>query len=642
MAAADVEGATRTRTAAEEESGCVLSDRDYHTACQLATAGKTKQLKEFLQDTLRKRRAGPLTFRSNHASVSRKFSPLALAARYGRVDTVKWLLTAYRKALDLNPGANDSEVAKELRHDLPLYWASLEGHLEVAKLLVSAGARVNLPNCMQATALHAAATSGHLRVMEYLIGRGADVNASDHLGTTPLMAAASRGHIEAVAFLLSKGACTATVTAEGYTAMHTAAENGHTNIVETLLHAGVPPMFQEAGTENCVPCPLFLAAANGHVDTVATLLSLPECSESCRLDAVTLLSIGAHQFTYRPTEHHFMFEDGSVKSIHDSEQCNAILERCLGPGHVITPTIFHKWRRKTYRRLSLDLYFERYRYENAALHKTISRWQEQMRCSIYPDPVHVQTLLRAHFFNTWSKLSQVDVPLLQALLSLATDALEVLRDLQERHMCEVIGGLDESLLTSVLNILTVWLSEDYRRQEHRLVSLEAFVCPRECEEFGRGFVGNFLTFAVGTSLLHLAASQLSSQWQSCPQAVSVLLHCLLRWGATRAIDLPDWNGDRPLHLVVQYHHPEVALARVSLLLRNGAHPDHVNRLGRTPLELCSETFRRPFRDAVKTLCGPPRLVCIACLMILKEGIPYEHLDISPAVKRVISEHDSRI
>ncbi len=622
----------------ERGSEYILSDREYYTACQLATVGKTKQLKDLLHETLRKREVSPLTFRSDHSSVTRKFSPLALAARYGRADTVKWLITAYRKAFDLNPSADDLDFNKELRHDLPLYWASQEGHLEVAKLLVSAGACVNLPNCMQATPLHAAAASGHLRVMEYLISKEAEVNVTDHLGITPLMAAASKGHIEVVELLLERGALASMVTAEGYTVMHVAAENGHTDVVAALLHSGVPPLFSEADAdlEGYVPCPLLLAAASGHVDTVSKLLSHPECTEACRLDAVALLSIGAHQFTYRPTEHKFLFKDGAIKSIHDSEECNIILERCLGPGHVVTPTIWYEWRKKTYHHLSLDLYYERYKYENAALRKTLAKWQKQTSSSIYPDPVHVQTILRAHFNNTWSKFQRPDLTLLKDLLTLAPQALEVLRELQEKYLCEVIGGLDECLLSAILNVLILRISEDFQRI-YRVVSWEAYVSPPECEEIGRQLVGSFLTFATGTSLLHLA---INSRWPMDPHIVSVLTHCLLRWGATKAIDLPDWNGDRPLHRAALCPQPDISSERMTMLLRYGAHPDYVNRLGKTPLELCSrETTRAQYCDAVRTFSGPPRLACVACREILKTGVSYEELEISPAIKRLIYEHD---
>jgi len=59
----------------------------------------------------------------------------------------------------------------------PLHWAAIEGHKEIAELLIAEGADVNAKNNRDMTPLHQAARSGRKEVAELLIAKGADVNA---------------------------------------------------------------------------------------------------------------------------------------------------------------------------------------------------------------------------------------------------------------------------------------------------------------------------------------------------------------------------------------------------------------------------------------------------------------------------------
>jgi uncharacterized protein len=71
----------------------------------------------------------------------------------------------------------------------PLLFASRDGHLEAAKLLVEAGARINAPDPNGITPLIMALTNKHLPVARFLVEQGADVHAADWYGRTPLWAA---------------------------------------------------------------------------------------------------------------------------------------------------------------------------------------------------------------------------------------------------------------------------------------------------------------------------------------------------------------------------------------------------------------------------------------------------------------------
>lgn len=71
----------------------------------------------------------------------------------------------------------------------PLLYATREGHEDVAKLLLDAGAAIEKADADGVTPLLMAVLNGHLPLAQMLIARGANVNVSDWYGETPLWAA---------------------------------------------------------------------------------------------------------------------------------------------------------------------------------------------------------------------------------------------------------------------------------------------------------------------------------------------------------------------------------------------------------------------------------------------------------------------
>ena len=98
----------------------------------------------------------------------------------------------------------------------PLYMATLLGHKQIAKLLITNGADVNaMDKIGYAAPLHRAARS-HKEIAELLITNGADVNAKNKNGDTPIDFAV-RGNQTATIDLLRKhgGKTGAELKAEG-------------------------------------------------------------------------------------------------------------------------------------------------------------------------------------------------------------------------------------------------------------------------------------------------------------------------------------------------------------------------------------------------------------------------------------------
>jgi ankyrin repeat protein/L-ascorbate metabolism protein UlaG (beta-lactamase superfamily) len=98
--------------------------------------------------------------------------------------------------------------------------------------------------------LHLAAATGQLEIARILIGAGADVDGGDADGSTPLHVAALRRQGAMVDFLLSKGADVKRRDRNGAYSLSFAAAGGDSAIVRTILGAGVDLNHREPATGN--------------------------------------------------------------------------------------------------------------------------------------------------------------------------------------------------------------------------------------------------------------------------------------------------------------------------------------------------------------------------------------------------------
>ena len=78
----------------------------------------------------------------------------------------------------------------------PLLYAARDGRTEIARMLIAAGANVNLPDANKITPLLMAITNNHPDAADVLIQNGAAINSADFWGRTPLWAAVEMRNME--------------------------------------------------------------------------------------------------------------------------------------------------------------------------------------------------------------------------------------------------------------------------------------------------------------------------------------------------------------------------------------------------------------------------------------------------------------
>nr|XP_023679787.1 ankyrin repeat and KH domain-containing protein 1-like isoform X1 [Paramormyrops kingsleyae] len=220
------------------------------------------------------------------------YTPLMEAAREGHEEMVALLLAqganinaqteeTQETALTLACCGGFLEVADfliktgadiELGCSTPLMEAAQEGHLELVKYLLAAGANVHATTATGDTALTYACENGHTDVADVLLQTGADLEHESEGGRTPLMKAARAGHLCTVQFLISKGANVNRATANNdHTVVSLACAGGHLAVVELLLAHGADPTHRLKDSSTM----LIEAAKGGHTSVVSYLLDYP-------------------------------------------------------------------------------------------------------------------------------------------------------------------------------------------------------------------------------------------------------------------------------------------------------------------------------------------------------------------------------
>ncbi|GBM77457.1 Ankyrin-3 [Araneus ventricosus] len=185
--------------------------------------------------------------------------PLHTAVQYGHLNIVKKLLELEKRD-DIND-KNENTVT-------PLQLASLHGHCEITRLLLSNGADPNRPDHFPPLLL--AVTNGDYEMIEILIKAGANITQPDAEGYSPIESAIKCESLDIMETLLKHSKIDINLKGlEGRTLLHHAAVSGSLEIVKRLVEKGAAIN----GRDSAGAKPIHVAAREGHQDIVEYFLT---------------------------------------------------------------------------------------------------------------------------------------------------------------------------------------------------------------------------------------------------------------------------------------------------------------------------------------------------------------------------------
>ena len=155
-------------------------------------------------------------------------TPIFVACSEGHHEIADWLLSL---------GGNDV-LASDKNDYNALHAAASHGHLKTTHILLREGFaspdQIDRVGYQGFTPFFVACIFGYLEVAKVLLDAGANINKTDRQGNTALMVACKVGKFETVRFLIWQGAGIYQTNINGQNAVQIAAKNNHDEIAKYL------------------------------------------------------------------------------------------------------------------------------------------------------------------------------------------------------------------------------------------------------------------------------------------------------------------------------------------------------------------------------------------------------------------------
>jgi len=119
-----------------------------------------------------------------------------------------------------------------------LHHAAGKGELEIVKLLLEAGIKVDCRDVYMMTPFLMCVRSGRIEVAKYLIEKGANKNMTDRNGRGAVFEAITNGNEDLISMVITKNNCDESDAIWGFTPLHIAANQGNISVIKKLLIFG--------------------------------------------------------------------------------------------------------------------------------------------------------------------------------------------------------------------------------------------------------------------------------------------------------------------------------------------------------------------------------------------------------------------
>ncbi len=165
--------------------------------------------------------------------------------------------------------ANQPDESDRYR-SLPLHFAAMHGHIEIAQALLAAGAAIDGGDSDNSRPLDVAAQRGQVEMVKFLLDRGADINQADNNRSNPLSFAISSRQPAVVRLLIERGADPQAIGAGSLAdLLPRMAHSGDLETIEFLLSRGVDINHADQGGTT----PLLAAAWSGRGELLRFLVA---------------------------------------------------------------------------------------------------------------------------------------------------------------------------------------------------------------------------------------------------------------------------------------------------------------------------------------------------------------------------------
>lgn len=247
-------------------------------ACELKRKGTTEKVWSNHISTFPQDETGPIPVAKNDVDrlAEKIFEGFPIRKDVVLVPTYKELADAVftgdmkkTKAL-LESGAPLETKSFDRTRPTLLMGAALNGHKEIAQILIKYGADIDAQAANDMTSLRLAAGNGHFGVVKVLLETGANVNPDATDNITPLYMAAQNGHADVVRLLLKYKAIVDQKASSGSTPLFAAAQEGYIEIFEMLVKKGADVRVRrDDGVPIWIP-----VAQQGRVDIMKALIKM--------------------------------------------------------------------------------------------------------------------------------------------------------------------------------------------------------------------------------------------------------------------------------------------------------------------------------------------------------------------------------